>query len=96
MAELKEKWREIVPRFRILCLSELNDVTSMWNHYADEYRGVVLEFEAVDQLDSVFLVARLVTYQDVPPAIEIKKSGRDVCRNAGHQLTWIFSQTSRT
>lgn len=73
MAELKEKWRNLVPRLRILCLSELNDVTPMWNHYADAYRGVVLEFEAVDRLDSAFLVARPVTYQDAPPAIANKE-----------------------
>lgn len=73
MAELKKRWRDLVPRFRILCLSELNDVTSMWNHYADAYRGVVLEFEAVDRLDSVFLIARPVTYQDAPPAIANKE-----------------------
>lgn len=73
MAELKERWRNLVPRFRILCLSELNDLTSMWNHYADAYRGAVLEFEAVDQLDSPFLLARPVTYQDSPPAIANKK-----------------------
>jgi hypothetical protein len=66
---LKEKWREMVPTFRVLCLSELNDVTPMWLHYADEYKGVVLEFSAVDELDSVFLVARPVVYQDTPPAI---------------------------
>jgi hypothetical protein len=73
MAELKERWRDVVPRFRILCLSELNDVTPMWNHYAGAYRGVVLEFEAVDQLESVFLVARPVIYQDAPPAIANKE-----------------------
>jgi hypothetical protein len=66
---LKDTWREMVPTFRVLCLSELNDVTPMWFHYADEYKGVVLEFSAVDELDSVFLVARPVVYQDTPPAI---------------------------
>ena len=73
-AELKQTWRDLVPMFRVLCLSELKDVTSMWHHYADSYRGAVLEFEAVDQLDSVFLVARPVTYQDNPPAIASKQA----------------------
>lgn len=69
MAELREKLRNMVPGFRILCLSELNDVTPMWNHYADGYRGVVLELEANDRLDSALLAARSVIYQDAPPAI---------------------------
>ena len=66
---LKELWRKMVPTFRILCLSELHDITSMWQHYANAYRGVVLEFEAVDEIDSSFLVARPVIYQDSLPAI---------------------------
>lgn len=37
MALLRETWRNIVPTLRVLCLSERNDVTSMWNHYADQY-----------------------------------------------------------
>jgi hypothetical protein len=73
LEELKGVWRDLVPRFRVLCLSELNDVTSMWLHYADAYRGAVLEFEAVDRLDSVFLIARPVKYQDTAPAIASKE-----------------------
>jgi hypothetical protein len=68
LKELKDKWRSLVPTFRILCLSELNDVASMWQHYADEYKGVVLEFSPIYE-DSPFLVARPVVYQDDPPAI---------------------------
>lgn len=65
---VKETWREMVPTFRVLCLSELNDVTPMWLHYADRYRGIVLEFSSVD-IESAFLVARPVVYQDTAPAI---------------------------
>jgi len=66
---LKDMWKEMVPTFRVLCLSELHNVTPMWLHYADEYKGVVLQFSAVDELDSAFLMARPVIYQDTPPAI---------------------------
>lgn len=66
---LKDMWKEMVPTFRVLCVSELHNVTPMWLHYADEYRGVVLEFSAIDELDSAFLMARPVIYQDSPPAI---------------------------
>ena len=69
LASLKDVWKEMVPTFRVLCLSELSDVTPMWVHYAEECKGVVLEFSAVDELDSAFLVARPVVYQDTPPAI---------------------------
>jgi hypothetical protein len=44
---LKDTWREMVPTFRVLCLSAVRDATTMWNHYADGYKGVVLRFFAV-------------------------------------------------
>jgi len=69
LEEIKQTWRNTVPTFRVLCLSELNDVTPMWNHYSESYKGAVLEFEAIDKLDSAFLVAHPVIYQDTPPAI---------------------------
>jgi hypothetical protein len=69
LAAVKDMWRDMVPTFRVLCLSELNDVTSMWLHYADAYKGIVLEFSAIDELDSPFLMARPVIYQDGPSAI---------------------------
>jgi DUF2971 family protein len=69
VAELKRRWSAIVPTLRLLCLSEANDVTAMWHHYADAYQGAVLQFEAIDELDSVWLVARPVVYQAAPPSI---------------------------
>ena len=54
---------------RVLCLSEVNDLTAMWEHYAAKATGVVVKFEAVDRLDSAFLMARPVKYDDSPPAI---------------------------
>lgn len=69
MAMLKQVWREEVNKSRLYCVSEQNDIAPMWNHYADQYRGVVLEFEVIDELDSSLLVARPVIYQDGAPAI---------------------------
>jgi hypothetical protein len=66
---IRQRWRDVVPTLRFLCLSELNDVASMWLHYADKYKGMVFEFEAIDEIDSCFLVARPVTYTDTTPSI---------------------------
>jgi Protein of unknown function (DUF2971) len=66
LKELKDRWRVLVPTFRILCLSEVNDSAPMWYHYADGYKGIVLQFSAVEDVDSVFRVARPVVYQDTP------------------------------
>ena len=70
LLELKRVWGDMVPKkMRVLCLSEVKDLTAMWAHYAANATGVVLRFEAVDRLDSPFLMARQVTYDDSPPAI---------------------------
>lgn len=82
-AALKAMWTEEVRRMRVLCLSELHDVTPMWLHYSDNYKGVVLEFLALDELDSAFLVARPVVYQDDPPAIATPEAWVDCLLGQG-------------
>ena len=69
LGNLKRVWRDMVLDMRVLCVSAVNDLTAMWAHYAQQATGVVLKFEAVDGLDSVFLVARPVRYDDEPPEI---------------------------
>ena len=66
---LAEIWLEQVGKLRILCTSEINDSSSMWDRYADAHKGVVLELACLDELDSALLVARPVTYRDEPPKL---------------------------
>lgn len=69
MNELRELWRTWLPDYRILCLTESPSHVAMWHHYADEYRGVVLEFKCVDETDSAWLAARPVTYPPQKPSV---------------------------
>lgn len=69
MNELLELWRAWLPDHRILCLTESPTHAAMWYHYADKYRGVVLEFRCIDQLDSAWLAAKQVTYPTSKPAV---------------------------
>ena len=69
LRDLKLVWQDMVHNMRVLCVSEVNDLTAMWAHYAAQATGVVLQFEAVDRLDSPFLSARPVRYDDSPPAV---------------------------
>jgi hypothetical protein len=69
LEKLKTIWRGFIPEFRVLCLCETNDTVSMWYHYADKYKGVVIEFDCNDDLDSAWLVAEPVKYVDVIPEI---------------------------
>ena len=71
--ELKTIWRSFIPEFRVLCLCETHDTVSMWYHYADKYRGIVIEFECNDDLDSAWLVAEPIKYADTIPEISSAK-----------------------
>lgn len=68
-AMVRSVWKEVVEGMRILCLSQENDVTSMWNHYADQYSGVVLRLEVLDEIDSPLLLAQPIIYTDDTPPL---------------------------
>ncbi|HVQ08908.1 MAG TPA: DUF2971 domain-containing protein [Allosphingosinicella sp.] len=61
--------RELVARTKILCLSEDPLSTSLWGHYGDSGRSVVLEFCSIPVLDSPYSVAKKVLYLDEPPLL---------------------------
>lgn len=69
MDALRGMWRTFIPDFRILCLTESPAHVAMWYHYADKYRGVVIEFRCDDELDSPWLVARPVEYLNSKPDV---------------------------
>lgn len=69
MDEMRDLWRNLLPNQRILCLTESASHSAMWYHYADKYRGVVLEFLCIDELDSAWLAAQPVTYPKQKPHI---------------------------
>lgn len=69
MSDIKQFRREIICKLRILCLSESSDVASMWAHYADNHRGVVLRFECSDFSDSPLLIAKPVKYSAELPSL---------------------------
>jgi len=62
-------WRALVPELRILCLCESASHVAMWHHYSDQYRGAVLEFDCSDELDSAWLGATPVTYDEAGNAL---------------------------
>ena len=63
---------EIVKHLRtmkVLCLSSVHDDNALWGLYADNHRGVVLEFANCPGLDSVYRLARSVDYCERPPPV---------------------------
>lgn len=67
--EFRNLWRSWIPEFRILCLTESPAHSAMWFHYADQYKGVVLEFDCSDELDSAWLAAQPVSYLEAKPEV---------------------------
>ena len=67
-------WESLIPKLRIICLSEINDSMPMWAHYANNHRGVVLELECIEEIDSPWLIARPVIYQDTLPLFITKEA----------------------
>jgi hypothetical protein len=69
LADIDAFWEKLRPQMRILCLCERNDVTPMWDIYADQYRGLVLELTRRPYLDTPLAFARPVTYRESPPRL---------------------------
>ncbi len=65
--EMKSMWKAILNARRILCLSENPTIPPMWNHYADGYKGIVIEYDCIDALESTLLLAKPITYTNDMP-----------------------------
>lgn len=70
---IKKQWSEFIPQFRILCLSAVPDSLLMWALYSDSHKGVVLELQGINDLDSPWLITQPVTYQNSPPMLATKR-----------------------
>ncbi len=67
--DFQKTWEAMIPKTRILSLTEENDNPVMWSSYASNYTGVVLQMECIDIYDSVLLLAAPVVYSDELPTI---------------------------
>lgn len=54
-------------RVKALCFSRVHDDNAMWGLYADNHRGLVLEFANAEGVDSAYSLAEPVAYRDQPP-----------------------------
>ena len=62
IAELNKSWKEIRNDVRILCLGIEKDNNHLWNKYAEEHKGVVIELACREGSDSPWLIAKPVEY----------------------------------
>ncbi|MFO1437113.1 MAG: DUF2971 domain-containing protein [Verrucomicrobiaceae bacterium] len=71
-SDLKWEWvGKIAQGFRILCCSYREDSILMWSHYAEQHRGMVIEFETAEMFEGLDLAseAHEVRYRSSPPSI---------------------------
>jgi hypothetical protein len=94
LTELRKKWEEMAPTFRILCFSARNNIASMWDRYADKYRGVVLEFSCLEELDSPWLIAEPVQYR--PSFLDKAGWGMVLTLNQETATKYVFHESCHT
>ena len=96
MDEFRQKWRnEVLPDFRILCLTESPSHAAMWYHYADAYAGAVLQFRCIDELDSAWLAARKIDYLTEKPLV-YTAAGWAELMTEDHSLSRIIDIAAHT
>lgn len=75
---------QILRMIKVVCLSELHDDNTMWGLYAGNHQGVVLEFANAPGIDSVYRLAKPVTYADrAPPFLDDEKLAQLLAGNTG-------------
>jgi hypothetical protein len=67
--EFRNHWQHTVNEMRILCLCESHEKTSMWYHYADKYKGAVIQFSCTDSADSPWRIAQPIEYTNEEPLV---------------------------
>lgn len=67
--EMKFYMLDFRRRLRVLCLSENSTSVTMWSHYADQHRGVLLTFNTNLLEDGLKRPIKDVLYEDTPPVV---------------------------
>jgi hypothetical protein len=62
----------------VFCMSDRHNELLMWSHYADQHRGVVLEFNASETCKSFFGDARPIDYTSEPNR---RVTAAEVCKS---------------
>ncbi|MCS4242525.1 hypothetical protein M2418_002051 [Rhizobium sp. BIGb0125] len=66
LPQLHKDAKPLIKDFKILSLTVRPNIPTMWSHYADSYRGVVLRFRNGDE-KSPFFMAKPIDYLDELP-----------------------------
>src|SRR3989338_3586114 len=95
-SELKQIWEKWLPELRILCLSGSNDIPSMWSKYADNFSGVVLEFECSEYFSTPWLIAKPVNYENKPSLLNAEGWGKLLTLSQEQATKFLFEESCYT
>jgi len=79
--ELTSFWDSEIDNYRVFCMSEINDDTKMWAHYADKNSGAVIKLEMLTELDRGLTVARKCVYQDNPLVVYTEQDFKELIKS---------------
>lgn len=95
--EIQQMLRDHLGRSGVLSLSQLWDSTLMWSHYADQHRGVCIEYDLSDRDDLGFDIG-CVDYERPPHirASDIRKGWilDDECARRRCEDSYFFTKAS--
>ncbi len=72
ISHLPERHKEVrasIATTKVLCLSAVGDSLPMWAYYAENHQGAVLRFKRHSDVDSLYPLARAVTYTQQMPRL---------------------------
>lgn len=69
IARMNAEVREELASCKVLCLTDRYNSILMWSHYASNHTGAVFKFRNIPELDSPYVTARPVSYQEAIPAL---------------------------
>jgi hypothetical protein len=70
----QETATRIKKRYGVLCLTETNDNILMWSHYADNHRGVCVEFKMCDDFNVTEKDNKVIYQKELPECNLFKTS----------------------
>jgi len=63
----KSHWEQWIQDLRIFCMTERNDLATMWAHYAADHKGIVLGLDfRLEAHEMAWQIAKKVDYTDEP------------------------------
>jgi hypothetical protein len=102
ISAVQRRWSKILDDIkkdvRVSCFSEKNDSLLMWSHYADEHKGICIEYDFQNTHVGTFLspvaysneIYKIKTFEDLNPLQQIGAS-LTKCKDWEYELEWRYT-----